>query len=186
MDSGELRDPTVVIVEDERELAGFFADALRDQYTVKIATDGSHAVDLIDHEVDLVLLDRRIPEQHGDDVLNRIREARYDCRVVIVTAIDPELDIVDMEFDDYLTKPVGKRELLNTVNEQLIYATYDEKLREYIRVRSKIDVLQDHEPEWLLADNEDFIQLCQTAESLRHDIEELFDGHEDAVQTGLE
>jgi DNA-binding response OmpR family regulator len=36
-----------------------------------------------------VLLDRRMPGLSGDNALNRIREREYDCRVAMVTAVDP-------------------------------------------------------------------------------------------------
>jgi len=60
----------------------------------------------MDDEVDAVLLDRRMPDVHGDEVLARLREEGCDCPVIMTTAVDPGMDILEMDFEDYLCKPV--------------------------------------------------------------------------------
>lgn len=171
----------VVIVEDERELAELYADTLRQEYAVETAYDGEQALSVIDETTDVVVLDRRLPGRHGDAVLETLRTQGLDCRVLMVTAVDPGLDIVGMSFEAYLTKPVGADELLEAVNEQFLYRTYDDKLREYTRVRSQIELLQDEYPDWQLRDDDRFEQLCATADSIKADIEELLAGHDTAV-----
>ena len=173
-----LSNPTVLVVDDERDLARLYADQLDDDYDVRVAHDGASALEELDHTVDVVLLDRRMPEISGDMVLERLRERGFDCRVVMVTAIDPDLDVVELPFEAYLTKPIDGQELNEAVNEQLIYATYDDKIREYTRVRSKIDVLREHEPDWILEDDERFERLRLLADSIKEDIESLLEDHE--------
>ncbi len=172
---------SVVVVEDETELAHLYADALQDNYTVDIATDGEEALSVIDHETDVVVLDRRLPKRHGDEVLTEIRAQQYGCRVIVVTAVDPGLDVAGMPFEAYLTKPVSTEELRNAVDEQSLYATYDDKVQEYTRLRSQIELLRSEEPDWVLRDSDEFEQLCASADAVRADIEELFEGHEQAV-----
>ena len=75
-------------------------------HDVRTAYGGEEALEKADEDVDLVFLDRQMPDMSGDDVLERVRERGLDCRVVMVTAVDPDFDIVEMPFDDYLTKPV--------------------------------------------------------------------------------
>lgn len=172
----------VVVVEDERELAELYAEALRDQYAVETATDGEEALSVIDETTDVVILDRRLPRLHGDKVLEELREQGIDSRVVMVTAVDPDLDIAGLPFESYLTKPVGTEELLETIAEQANGRTYEQQVRRYQQVRAQIEVLREEEPEWVLEGDERFEELCATADELRADIEELFEGHDRLVE----
>ena len=75
--------------------------ALRlDRYETRTAYGGREALEAVDGSVDVVLLDRRMPEIPGDEVLGRIRTTGYNCRVIVLTAVDPGPDIVEMHFDD--------------------------------------------------------------------------------------
>lgn len=63
---------------------------------------------------DLVLLDLGLPDIDGVVVCRRLREARPDCVIVVLTARDSEMDVViglESGADDYLTKPLGLAEL---------------------------------------------------------------------------
>ena len=181
MDGPEAADPAVVVVEDETELAELFAEALTPEYSVTTVYDGEQALAAIDHTTDVVLLDRRLPKLHGDAVLRRLREAGYRCRVVMVTAVDPGIDIAGLPFEAYVTKPVGPSEITNVVDEQLLYATYETKIREYTRLRSQIELLREATAQWRLAEDERFARLCARAETVKADIEDLFKGHATAV-----
>lgn len=122
--------PTVLIVDDERNLADLYATWLADTYDVQTAYSGEEALKQLDETIDVMLLDRRMPEFSGDDVLAKLREQNLDCRVVIVSAVTPDFDIVGMGFDDYLIKPVNRDELLDAVDRVLSRTTYDETLQE--------------------------------------------------------
>lgn len=180
-DSG-IEAPTVVIVEDETKLAELYAEALADDYAVTTVANGELALEVIDHTTDVVVLDRRLPKIHGDAVLRQLRDTGYNCRVVMVTAVDPGLDIAALPFEAYLTKPVTPSTVADAVDEQLLYATYDTKVREYTRVRSKIELLRETTAPWRLADDDRFADLCAQAEAIKADIEDLFEGHAAAVQ----
>ncbi len=43
-----------------------------------------------------------MPDIHGDDVLDEIRAQEYACKVIMATAVDPDLNILEMDFDDIL------------------------------------------------------------------------------------
>lgn len=107
--------PTVLVVEDERELAALYASWLRDEYEVVTAADGGGALEAMRDAVDVVLLDRNLPDLSGDDVLERIRAAGHDCWVIMVTAVDPGLDVVELDLDEYLTKPVSRVQLTRVI-----------------------------------------------------------------------
>lgn len=67
-------------------------------------------------EVDVVLLDRRLPDMMGEELIPEVREQNPDVGIAMVTAVHPDFDILDMGFDDYLTKPVDKHALTELVH----------------------------------------------------------------------
>ncbi|SFF90184.1 Response regulator receiver domain-containing protein [Halopelagius inordinatus] len=113
--------PTVLVVEDEEAVVEAYAMWLSDVADVRTATGGREALQLVDGDVDAVLLDRRMPDLSGDETLAEIRERGFDCRVAMVTAVDPAVDVdgVNASFDTYLTKPVTKEEIVDAVGELL-------------------------------------------------------------------
>ena len=61
------RTATVLIVDDEQNLTTLYAAWLEPDYDVVTATSGSEAVTELDSDVDVALLDRRMPETSGDE-----------------------------------------------------------------------------------------------------------------------
>ena len=155
-----MTDEAVVLVaEDEPELADHYAHWLSQDYTVRTAYDGQAALDRLDGEVDVVFLDRRMPELSGDQVLECIREAGFECRVAMLTAVDPDFDIIEMGFDEYLCKPVTSEELLDAANRLITRSTYDEKLGEYLALVTKRSSLRAEKPEAVLARSDEYAEL---------------------------
>ncbi|WP_132056828.1 response regulator [Halorussus amylolyticus] len=109
------QDPTVLVVDDNRPLADGFAKILSEEYDVLTAYSAADARELFDTDLDVVLLDRRLPDGCGDDLLGEIRAEGLDCRVAVISASSPS---PDLDCDAYLTKPVGDAErLYETVTE---------------------------------------------------------------------
>jgi len=150
-------EPTVLIVEDEPDLANLYAAWLRDACDVETAYNGSQALEAIDESVDIVLLDRRMPGLSGDEVLETIRD--LDTRVAMVTAVEPDFDIIEMGFDDYLVKPVSKDDLLETIDQLLLRSTYDEQLQEFFALASKKALLDSQKTEAELRASEEYRRL---------------------------
>nr|WP_239642091.1 response regulator [Natrinema versiforme] len=125
------------MVDDEKKVADAYALRLEDVADVTVAYGGEEALTVVDDGPvpDVVLLDRHMPDLSGDEVLDRLRERDLKTRVVMVTAIDPGLDIVDMPFDDYLSKPVEREDLRAAVDQQCQVLAY-ELLGEYFRLES--------------------------------------------------
>jgi two-component system response regulator VanR len=108
----------ILIAEDERRLAGAIARGLRREgMAVDIAHDGASA--LVKARVvpyDVVVLDRDLPEIHGDEVCRRLSESdEGETKVLMLTAADSLDDVVDgltLGADDYLPKPFEWKELV--------------------------------------------------------------------------
>lgn len=177
--SAESDSTTVLVVDDESEVADVYALRLRDQFETCVAYSGEDALDEMDVDIDIVLLDRRMPDISGDEVLDEIREKGYDCRVIMLTAVDPGLDIVDMPFDDYLCKPVEKANLVDAIEQQLDVMRYDEKLSEYLELTSKVALLESELSPEEAEGNDELRELEGEADELRAELEGALDNLDD-------
>ncbi len=169
----------VLVVDDESRLADLFAAWLTTEYNVEAAYDGESALELMEESVEIVLLDRRMPGLSGDEVLERIRADGYDCRVVMVTAVDPDFDIIEMGFDDYLVKPVSKDELLDVVKNVTSRSDYESDIQEYYSLVSKKSLLESEKSERELDDNEEYTELCARVDELRNKVDDAVSGMQD-------
>ena len=176
--------PTVLVVDDEQDVADLYAMWLQDDHDVRSVYEGDTALDVLDESVDVVLLDRRMPGQSGDEVLARIRERELNCRVVMVTAVKPDFDIVEMGFDDYLVKPVSKDDLHDIVTQMLTRVDYGAKLQDFYSLASKKAVLESEKDEEALETSDEYAELRGEIENLRSDVDatrEELSNHDDFV-----
>ena len=107
----------ILVAEDERRLAGAIARGLRREgMAVDVTHDGASA--LLKARVvpyDVVVLDRDLPELHGDEVCRRLSGGERETKVLMLTAADSLDDVVDgltLGADDYLPKPFEWKELV--------------------------------------------------------------------------
>lgn len=150
---------TVLIVEDEPDLADTYALWLQASYAVRTAYNGSEALDQLDDTVDVTLLDRRMPDLSGGEVLSTIRDRDIDCQVAMVTAVDPDVDITEMEFDAYLVKPIGKDELDDLVERLLARSQYDDRVQELYALATKKAILDAEMTKQERAASDEYAQL---------------------------
>ncbi|MDY7082832.1 MAG: HalX domain-containing protein, partial [Halobacteria archaeon] len=126
-------------------------------------------------DVDVVFLDRRMPGMSGDEVLDGIRDRGYDCKVAMVTAVDPDFDIIDMGFDDYVVKPVTRDDLYDKVDQLLSRNDYQGKVQRYFALASKRATLQSEKTEEELKESEEYAELQEELEELREEADDLLE-----------
>lgn len=173
--------PTVLVVDDQKETADAYALRLRGEYDSLTAYGGKEALEMIDDDIDVVLLDRRMPNLSGDDVLREIRDQDLDCRVIMITAIDPGFDIIDMPFDDYLCKPIDREDLLSAIDQQLRIVAY-QRLSDYFELVSKQAVLEAEKTSHELEEHGDYVDLESRASELRAELVGLLDEFEEITE----
>jgi DNA-binding response OmpR family regulator len=114
---------SILLVEDDEAIAAGLVRVLESQgYSVTRIANGIGAVEAADASVGLVVLDLGLPDIEGFEVCRRLRSARPDIAILILTARDHELDIVsglDAGADDYLVKPFRLSELLARIRSHL-------------------------------------------------------------------
>jgi len=169
----------VLVVEDERELRELYATWLESEYEVRTAATTEEGIAALDADVDVALLDRRLPDGSGDEVLTELRNRGLDCRVAMITAVAPDFDILDMGFDDYLVKPVSRDELLGVVETMRSRRTYDERARRYAALVSKHAALGREKSEAELAASEEYTELEAEIEELREELDSMFTEFDD-------
>jgi len=167
------RTGTVLVVDDEPAYTDLLAEWLRDDYDVRTATSGERALEQLDDAVDVVLLDRRMPGLSGDEVLDRIRESDFECRVAMVTAVEPSMDVVDMGFDDYLVKPISREDLHDVVENLLTRATYAREVQELFALTSKKAVLEERHPPAELSASDQFQDLLDRIDEKSEQLEDV-------------
>jgi DNA-binding response OmpR family regulator len=110
----------VLVVEDDRKVAGFIEQGLREEgYAVDVAADGEEATMLAHvYDYDVIVLDVIMPKKSGLQVAAELRREGRGVPILMLTARDATEDVVrglDVGADDYLTKPFKFDELLARV-----------------------------------------------------------------------
>ena len=138
----DISNATVLAVDDEEAYLDAYREWLADVAELRTAIDGEDALDKLDRSIDVVLLDRRMPNLTGRAVLERIRTRGIDCRVAMVTAVEPDLEVIDMDFDDYLVKPISESEVRSLVATLVARRSLDERVQECFSLASKKAALE--------------------------------------------
>jgi DNA-binding response OmpR family regulator len=108
---------TILVIDDD--------DSLRDTIGIMLEQEGFQpaleADGLVGYEKalllkpDLILVDLRLPGMNGVEICKRLRDARVNTPIIVLSALGDEIDkvlLLEMGADDYVVKPFGTRELL--------------------------------------------------------------------------
>jgi CheY-like chemotaxis protein len=188
-DSTEL--PKALLVDDEKEVADAYALRLRGLCDIETVYGGESALAVVEGStIDVVLLDRHMPGMSGDEVLDALEDRGFDGRVIMVTAIDPGFDVLDMPFDDYLCKPLEREDLRAAVSQQCTVLGY-QTLGEYFSVESTRSVLEAELPTDEREENDAYqeasrraSELAARAQRLLDDPADLFDEFDSVAREG--
>jgi len=172
MGVGSTSDTTVLVVEDEPEVGALF-ERMLSEYDVQRAATGGEALAHLDDSTDVVLLDRRMPDISGDQVLEEIDARNIHCRIAMVTAVDPGFDVIDMGFDDYLSKPIRPDEIRETVERLRTLDEYEQTYRELSSKLVKKNILEVEKAQSELEESERFAQLQSRIEELEAELDEM-------------
>jgi two-component system response regulator AdeR len=157
---------TILVVDDEQDIADLYTTWLEMEYQVRTAYGGEAAIEKADEDIDIVFLDRQMPSYSGDEVLEEVRDRGLDCRVVMVTAVDPDFDIIQMGFDDYLTKPVMREDLYEAVDGMQERNEYDDTMQDYFSLTSKKATLETEKTPSELQNSEEYQELTARIDDL--------------------
>jgi len=104
----------VLFVEDEPALRFSYERYFRNRYDLAFAATGAEALaQLREARPDVLVLDMRLPDTDGVDLLRRLREECPGIPTFITTAyvsMEPRLRVLDLPFEGYLVKPFELRD----------------------------------------------------------------------------
>jgi len=113
----------ILVVDDEYGVRQSFNMILKDQYGVLVAENGKEALDIFTkNSIDLILLDIRLPDINGLDLLEKIKGIDPNTEVVMVTAvkeITTAVKAIKLGAYDYVVKPFIVEDIINIVNRVL-------------------------------------------------------------------
>jgi DNA-binding NtrC family response regulator len=123
MDTATGKRP-ILIVDDEKNIRLTLAQALEAlALEADTAVNGEEAlVKLRARHFDLILLDLKMPGMNGMEVLRRVREARPDIKVIIITAhgtIESAIEAMKLGAVDFIQKPFAPKEIRELVTRVL-------------------------------------------------------------------
>ena len=116
---------TLLIVDDEKHICLLYEEEFKDEgYNVLTASNGLEALELIEkhREIDLVLLDIKMPEKDGFYVLNTLNEKGLNLKVIVLTAyadVKSAIDSARLGATDFISKPYDLDELIITIRKVL-------------------------------------------------------------------
>lgn len=148
----------VLLVEDDKELAGFVKQGLEDESCiVTVAYEGGSGLRQAEmHAFDIIVMDVMMPVLNGFEVTKRLRLQKVRTPILLLTARDAAEDVVkglDAGADDYLTKPFEFEVLLARIRARTRGATgkttaqmrfadlfLDAEKREAVRAGERLDL----------------------------------------------
>lgn len=107
----------ILVIEDDPTIQELLEHLITNAgYNARLTSTGSEGLAVWEEwEPDLVVLDLLLPDMHGYDVCRRIRQSGQYTGILMLTALDDEIDQVtglELGADDYLPKPFRPRELM--------------------------------------------------------------------------
>jgi DNA-binding NtrC family response regulator len=144
--------PVILVVDDEPNVRESFRLVLEDAYEVIDVPDGARALEVVRaSQVDLVLLDIRMPEMDGIEVLEKIKGIDDGVEVIFVTAVKTlrmAVEAMKLGAFDYVTKPWDDDELLSLVQRALHKRSLEREVTflrgELARQHDREDIVGEH------------------------------------------
>ncbi|EXB48928.1 efflux system response regulator transcription factor AdeR [Acinetobacter sp. 1000160] len=145
--SFDCRDKQILVVEDEYDIGDIIEHYLkREGMQVLRAMNGKQAIEIhASHPIDLILLDIKLPELNGWEVLSKIRQ-KAQTPVIMLTALDQDIDKVmalRIGADDFVVKPFNPNEVVARVQAVLRRAQQNQQAQNRNLLYKNIEIHSD-------------------------------------------
>jgi len=167
---------SILIIEDDFALTQIYRDYLRDEpYDVEIALTGTEGLELAGQlEPDVIILDMRLPDMSGIDILETARAENWDTDIIVVTAhgtVDVAVSAMQAGAADFLTKPFDEERLIFTV-------------RNCLKRRDLAGLVQDYRERFERNEFVDFIGSAEEMQAVYRIIESAASSNASVFITG--
>lgn len=114
---------TILVVDDEHGIRQSFKMVLEDEYNVLLAGTGGEAIDILyKNSVDLILLDIRLPDINGIELLEKLKETDPNTEIIMITAVNEiqtAVKTIKLGAYEYIIKPFIVEDVLTVINRAL-------------------------------------------------------------------
>lgn len=132
---------SILIIDDDHLIRKTLSAHLSKSYEVSLAEDGEGGLQQYDENMpDLVVLDIRLPDMSGLEVLNKIREKNKNANVIIMTAFDDmktTVEAIKLGAFEYLVKPLDYVELDLTISKAFQMQSLEDKVSYLVEEQQK-------------------------------------------------
>jgi len=152
----------ILIADDEKNMRWVLGQALESEgYEVAQAADGKEALSAIaEQEPDVLVLDHRMPEPDGMEVMRRVRGKGLKFPIIMLTAhgnVAQAVEAMKAGASEYLTKPFDLEELKLSIEKAL---QYRDLAAEVERLREEID--KEYDVEGIVASDGRMLDILET------------------------
>lgn len=109
-------DCVAVIADDDDGFRETLAIWIRDEWTVREAATGTEALTALDSSVDVLVLDRQMPDLCGPEVFEQLDDTGFDGNVIVVSTYQPDDHLGETDVAEYLLKPVTSAAVLEKID----------------------------------------------------------------------
>lgn len=162
---------SILIIEDDDAQAEIYRRWLQDDFDTSKANTATEAYEKLERDTDIILLDRDLKTTTAKKMLEESSELRSKS-VILLTGVTPEKGILDMDIEGYLTKPVKRDELEETVYRTVNLLSEDARKRELASLLAKKAALDRGSVE----SEEAYQELLERIDDLSEKVNELPDG----------
>jgi CheY-like chemotaxis protein len=165
-------DPTTILVaEDNADCRYLYSIWLGEEYAVRLAPDGTTALERLDSAVDILFLDRDMPGPTGTEVAREVAASPYDPYVVMVSSMDPDFDIAEMPIDQYVQKPFERGKLRSVIEQCRTQEEYRSALDDFFSLTAKLAAIEAKTPESVLAESDEYERLRERVAAKREEVD---------------
>ena len=159
----EYARPQVLLVDSDRRITDMYRQWLTNQYAVRQAHDGDTLYATITDDVDIVVLNAEIP-----GVLTRkfVTNHRKDVRTILLVGDRPRFDLLDVECDEILQKPIVRATALEAIEKQLSAHGESVERRKLSSLVARQSLFESVYPTERLEADERYRELCGRIEKL--------------------
>lgn len=116
----QTRQGSILIIDDEDKICQELSEILKDNnFRVLCAKNGRQAKKIIAQKsIDLVLLDLRLPDVNGLDLIKYVKESGEDTQIIVMTgfgSLNSAKEAVRKNIYDYITKPFSPEKIIKMI-----------------------------------------------------------------------
>lgn len=175
-----MPDATVVLlVENDPESVDRHAEWLADDYAVRTAIDGETALERFDPDVDVVLLDRQLPDMSGGGLLGRLRTREGDPAVGMLVGREPDRRVTQLAVEEFAIRPLDREAFRTLVARLARRRTVDEAVDAYLGLLDRKRSMEGSADAETLDDDANYRAVSGELVARRRQLESLLDRLQD-------